>query len=81
LLLVLALIFSMMNTPVAEAKKKAPKLNRKKLTLKVGQTAKLKVKNTKKKIKWSSSNKAVASVNKKGKVKAKKLEKQLSLLK
>ncbi len=48
------------------------KLNKKKATIKVGQIVKLKVKNTKKKAKWSSSNKQVATVNKKGKVTGKK---------
>ena len=48
------------------------KINKKKATIKVGQTVKLKVKNTKKKAKWSSSNKQVATVSKKGKVTGKK---------
>ncbi len=38
---------------LTEAKKKAPKLNKKKVTVTVGKTAKLTVKNTKKKAKWS----------------------------
>ena len=49
-----------------------PKLNMKKATIYVGKTVKLKVKNTKKKIKWSSSKKSVATVSKKGVVKGKK---------
>nr|MBP3597883.1 Ig-like domain-containing protein [Eubacterium sp.] len=70
--LALALVVSM---PVsASAAKKQPKLNKTKLTLKVGKTAKLKVKNTKKKVKWSSSKKKVATV-KNGKVTAKKVGK------
>ena len=72
LVLAMALTVAMPVTPASAAKKKAPKLNKKKLTLTVGKTAKLKVKNTKKKIKWSSSKKSVATVNKKGKVTAKK---------
>lgn len=48
------------------------KLNKKKLTLKVGQTYTLKVKGTKKKVKWSSSKKSVVKVNSKGKITAKK---------
>ena len=56
----------------ADAAKKKPTLNKKKLTLYVGKKATLKVKNTKKKVKWSSSKKSVASVSKKGKVTAKK---------
>lgn len=50
----------------------AARLNKKSISLAVGQTFKLKVKGTKKKIKWSSSNKKIASVSKKGVVKAKK---------
>lgn len=48
------------------------KLNKKKATLYVGDTLKLKVKGTKKKVKWSSSKKSVAKVSSKGKVTAKK---------
>lgn len=44
------------------------KLSRKTLNLKVGETANLKVSGTKKKVKWSSGNKYVVSVTKKGKV-------------
>lgn len=51
----------------------AMKLNVKSKTLEVGQSITLKVKGTKKKVKWSSSNKKVASVTKKGKVTAKKV--------
>lgn len=49
------------------------KLNKKSLTLETGKTYKLKVKGAgKKKIKWSSSDKDIATVNKSGKVTAKK---------
>lgn len=47
-------------------------LSKDKLTLVVGNNATLKVENTKKKIKWSSSNEKVATVTEKGVVKAKK---------
>ena len=47
------------------------KLNATKLTLYVGETFNLKVTGTKQKVKWSSSNKEVVTVNKKGKVSAK----------
>ncbi len=50
----------------------SPKLNRKSATLWIGDTLQLKVKNTKKKVKWSSGKKSVATVSSKGKVKAKK---------
>lgn len=51
-----------------------PALNKTKLTMTVGDTAALKVKNTakKEKITWASKKKAVASVSSKGKVTAKK---------
>lgn len=51
----------------ATTTKKAAKLNQKTLSIKVGQSKTLKVKNTTKKVKWSSSNKKVAKV-KAGKV-------------
>lgn len=48
------------------------KINTKKKTLKVKQTCTLKISGTKKKVKWTSSNKKVATVSSKGKVTAKK---------
>ena len=48
------------------------KLNKTKLTLTQGKKYRLKIKGTKKKVKWSSTKKAVATVNKKGVVTAKK---------
>ena len=48
------------------------KLNYKKLTLYKGQKKQLKIKGTKKKVKWSSNKKTVVSVDKKGKITAKK---------
>ena len=48
------------------------KLNKTKATIYVGKTVTLKVKNNKDKVKWSSSNKKVATVSSKGKVKGKK---------
>lgn len=55
--------------PVQAAK---VKLNKKTVTINVGKTVQLKIKGTSKKAKWSSSNKNVATVSKKGKVKGKK---------
>lgn len=49
------------------------KLNAKKKTLLKGKSFQLKLKNNKRKIKWTSSKKKVATVNKNGKVKAKKV--------
>lgn len=48
------------------------KINKKKATVYVGKTVKLKVKNTHRKVKWKSSKKSVATVSKKGVVKGKK---------
>ncbi|MBS7182992.1 MAG: Ig-like domain-containing protein [Eubacterium sp.] len=56
----------------ATVKKSSIKLNKKKVVVYVGKTVRLKVKNCKKKVKWSSSNKKIATVSKKGKVKGKK---------
>lgn len=57
-------------TTVSEAAKK--KLSRTSLSMVAGSTYKLNVKGTKKKIKWRSSKKSVATVSTKGKVTAKK---------
>ncbi|MDO4168087.1 MAG: Ig-like domain-containing protein, partial [Eubacteriales bacterium] len=48
------------------------KLNKTSVKLKVGKKIKLKLKNNKKKVKWSSANKKIATVSKAGLVKAKK---------
>lgn len=50
----------------------AASISKKNVTLKVGQTTTLKVKGTKKKAVWKSTNNKIATVNKKGTVKAKK---------
>ncbi len=55
--------------PVHSLAKGKAKLSKTKLALYVGKTATLKLKNNKKKVKWSSSNKKVARVSAKGKVK------------
>lgn len=72
LVVVLAVTAFAMESGNVQAAKKKPKLNKKKVTLYVGKTVRLKVKNAKKKVKWSSSKKSVATVSKTGKVKAKK---------
>lgn len=54
---------------------KKVKISKKKVTLIVGQKKKLKVKNARRKVKWSSKNKKVASVSKKGIVKGKRVGK------
>lgn len=74
----LALTLILAGMPLAPAKEaeaaKKMKLSKTKLSLNVGKTKKLTVKNKKKKAKvtWSSSKKKVATVSKKGVVKAKK---------
>ena len=74
-ILTLALLFSGIGSMSADAAKKVA-ISKKNLTLTVGKSATLKVKNLsekkKKKLKWSSSKKSVAKVSKKGKVTAKK---------
>lgn len=71
LVLVVTMIPSVQINVQAKSKMK---LNKKKVTLYVGKKVKLKVKNKniKGKIKWKSTNKKVAVVTKKGRVKAKK---------
>ena len=71
LFLVLAMFVSVTPGSYSDAAKKV-KLNKTKITLKVGKTYKLKLKNNKKKVKWSSTKKKVAAVTSKGKVTAKK---------
>ena len=55
-----------------DVKAAAPKLNKKKITIYVGHTKKLKVNNVRGKVKWASSQKKVAEVSSKGIVKGKK---------
>ena len=70
LMLALSMLFTLapsaINTQAA-----AIRLNKTSITLEVGKTLTLKVKGTKKSVKWSSSDKTVAAVTKKGKVTAK----------
>ena len=69
----LLLVVSMLPLSMTQADAASKmKLNYKKVTLNVGKTRRLKVKGTKKKVKWKSSKKSVATVSKKGVVKAKK---------
>ena len=67
IVLVLAITFSI--TPESVFAAKTVKLNRTKATIYVGKKVQLKLINNKKKIKWSTSNKKIATVSKKGKVK------------
>lgn len=72
ILFIVGMIISALPTNVQAAGKSKIKLSKKKLTLYVGNTKTLKLKGTKKTPKWSSSRKSVATVTKKGKIKAKK---------
>lgn len=67
ILLTFALSFSLIPT-----ESDAAALSKTRLDLQVGKTAKLRMKNTSKKVKWASSNSSVASVSQYGNVKAKK---------
>lgn len=71
MIFVIVLSISMIPTTNVNAAKKV-KLNKTKATIYVGKTVTLKLKNNKKKIKWTTSNKKIATVSKKGKVKGKK---------
>lgn len=68
-ILFLALMFTGGSVNVKAA---APKLSKKKITIYVGHTGKLKVNNARKKVKWTSSKKQIAAVSSKGVVKGKK---------
>ena len=71
--IMLALVLTVTMLPSISAKASyGPKISKKKVTLYVGGTIKLKMKGAYGKVKWKSSNKKVATVNSKGKVKAKK---------
>lgn len=71
LILTLALILSVVLTIRIDASAKV-KINKNSVTMNSGETITLKVNGTKKKVKWSSSNKKVVIVNNKGKITAKK---------
>jgi uncharacterized protein YjdB len=71
IVLTLILSISMIPTMDVSAAKKV-KLSRTTVTIYVGKTVTLKLKNNKNKVRWSSSNRNIATVTKKGKVKGKK---------
>lgn len=62
----------LLNIPIISQAKPKVKLNKTSVTLTIGSTTKLKVKNTTKRVKWSSSKKSVAEVNSDGEVYANK---------
>ncbi len=67
--------------PVSNTRVASLKINKKKLTLARGKSYRLKIKNAKQKVKWSSNKKSVATVSKKGIVKAKKKGKAVIIAK
>ncbi|MBD9055729.1 MAG: leucine-rich repeat domain-containing protein [Eubacterium ventriosum] len=70
-MLSIMMVFTLVPLSSVNAAYKA-KLNKKSVTIYVGKTVQLKVNNNKKKVKWSTSNKKIATVTNKGKVKGKK---------
>ncbi|MCM1498296.1 MAG: Ig-like domain-containing protein [Clostridium sp.] len=66
--LLITILGNAVNTQAAAKER----LSQTKVTITVGKSVTLKVKNTKKKVKWSTSNRKVAAVSKKGKVTGKK---------
>lgn len=74
-ILLLTMVLMMSMTGLAAAKAKKIKLNKKKITMSVGETrtliAKVKPASASQKVRWISSNKKVATVSSAGKVKAK----------
>ena len=70
--LALVLLFSLIigNVPCAEAA--TPRLSKKRVSLKVGKTYRLRLRNATRKTIWKSTNKRVAIVNSKGRIKARK---------
>lgn len=69
-LLIVSIMIMMLAFPMTASAKVS--ISKKSLSLGVGQTTTLKVSGTKKKVKWSSNKKAIATVTQKGKVTAKK---------
>ena len=70
--IMIAVVIAFMPALGGSAHAASVKLNKKTVYLTKGKTVKLKVKGTKAKVKWKSSNKKIATVSKSGKVKAKK---------
>lgn len=71
IILVVLVLFSCFQTNVF-AKTSKPKLSKTKITMNKGESFKVKLKNSKGKIKWTSSKKSIASVSSKGIIKAQK---------
>lgn len=76
-LFILSVLLSTIFGNIYTANAASAKLSKKSATLWVGDSIKLSVKNSNKKVKWSSNNKSVATVSSKGNVKAKKAGKAI----
>ena len=74
MVMALVMILTVVNVSDVNATAK-PKINKKKVTIRVGNTYQLKVKNYKGKVKWYSDSGKIVSISKKGKIKAKKVGK------
>lgn len=72
IVLMLTLVISISQIPLQVDASQKIKLNKTSLTLYVGNSSQIKVKNTDKKAKWSCSKSSVATVTQSGRVKAKK---------
>lgn len=73
LLAIVCVAVCMSMLPTVQVQAASPSLSAKSITLNLKQSKTLKVKNNKKKVRWSSKNKKIASVNTNGKVTAKGL--------
>ncbi len=71
LTLCMALVVGSFQMNVMAKRTPKPKLNKKNITIMMGKTSRLKLKNNKKKVKWRSLNKKIVTVTKKGLVKGK----------
>lgn len=71
LTLCVALVMGNFQMNVMAKRTPKPKLNKNNITIMIGKTSKLKLKNNKKKVKWKSLNKKIATVTKKGVVRGK----------
>lgn len=75
MVMVTCFLVALVATPMTSEAAKAPKLSKKTASIVVGKSVQLSVKNTKKKVKWSTSNKKIATVSQKGLVKGNKVGK------
>ena len=71
-LLGFVLVVCLLATSVQESNARKAKLNKNKLTLGINVGYRLRVKYSRKKVKWKTSNKKIATVSKKGYVKTRK---------